>query len=128
MRIKILQKLETMFDRADSRAATTRELYKRYADRSHREIADLFGKDFAEQLAALDPQAGDGWQGPIPSAYGYHLVRLSGRTPSRDPLLAEVADAVRRDYLQQRRRDANETFYRRLRERYDVKFSEPPAE
>ena len=59
------------------------------------------------------------------TAYGWHLVRINGRTPSRDPLLAEVADAVRRDFLQQRRRNANETFYRQLRERYDVQFIEP---
>ena len=39
--------------------------------------------------------------------------------------MAEVADAVRRDYLQQRRREANETFYQRLRERYDISLLAP---
>jgi peptidyl-prolyl cis-trans isomerase C len=99
-------------------------LQKSYADRSAREIGDLFGAGFAESLAELDTSDPDGWQGPIESAYGWHLVRVIGHAPARDPLMAEVADAVRRDFLQARRRDANETFYRELRSRYDIQFAE----
>lgn len=99
-------------------------LQKSYADRSAREIGDLFGTAFARSLAALDASVPDRWQGPIESAYGWHLIRLTGRAPSRDPLMAEVADAVRRDFLQARRRDANESFYRSLRQRYEIRFAE----
>lgn len=98
-------------------------LQKSYADRSAREIADLFGREFANRLAALEVD--EGWQGPIPSAYGWHLIRLNNRTASRDPLMAEVMDAVRRDFLQRRRRDANETFYRQLRDRYEIAIMDP---
>lgn len=100
-------------------------LQKSYADRSAREIGDLFGTNYATSLAGLDASQPDDWQGPIESAYGWHLVRITARTPARDPLMAEVGDAVRRDFLQARRRDANETFYRSLRDRYDIRFAEP---
>jgi parvulin-like peptidyl-prolyl isomerase len=99
-------------------------LQKTYADRSVREIGDLFGAAFAEALQQLDAADTETWQGPIESAYGWHLIRLGGHTPGRDPLMAEVADAVQRDFLQMRRRDANEAFYRSLRERYDIRFED----
>jgi len=118
---------------ADARAALTDPtiagdpfiLQRSYAERSAREIADLFGTAFAQAITTLDADHPDQWQGPIPSAYGWHLVRLTARTPARDPLMAEVRDAVRRDYLQVRRRDANEQFYQRLRDRYDVHIETP---
>ena len=99
-------------------------LQRSYADRSGREIADLFGRAFTEALAVLRDDAPDAWQGPVPSAYGWHTVRLTGRTPARDPLFAEVADAVRRDLLQDRRRQANDAFFQALRERYDIRIEE----
>lgn len=100
-------------------------LQKAYAARSAREIGDLFGREFAEALAQLNPSAPASWQGPIRSAYGWHLVRLTERSPARDRPLEEVLEAVRRDYQHQRRLDANERFYEALRERYDVRFIEP---
>ncbi len=100
-------------------------LQKSYAERSAREVADLFGTAFAQALTTLDADRPNEWQGPVPSAYGWHLVRLTGRVPARDPLMAEVRDAVRRDYLQARRQDANEAFYESLRDRYDVHVEAP---
>ena len=99
-------------------------LQRTYADRSAREIADLFGRSFAEGLAALESGRRDAWQGPVPSAYGWHIIRLTGRTPARDPRFEEVRDAVHRDLLQTRRREANEVFYQALRERYDIEIEE----
>lgn len=103
-------------------------LQRSYAERSAREIGDLFGTAFAEALTALDADRPAAWQGPVPSAYGWHLVRLTARTPARDPLMAEVRDAVRRDYLQARRRDANEDFYRSLHARYEVRIERPAGD
>jgi parvulin-like peptidyl-prolyl isomerase len=95
-------------------------LQKSYAERSAREIGDLFGRAFAEALAALAKDQPEQWQGPIPSAYGWHLVRLTGYQDAREPLMTEVIDAVRRDYLQERRRRANDDFYETLRSRYQI--------
>ena len=95
-------------------------LQKSYAQRSAREIGDLFGRDFAAGLSELDRAQPDAWQGPIQSAYGWHLVRLIGAEESREPLLSEVLDAVQRDFLQERRRTANDDFYAGLKSRYEI--------
>ncbi len=102
-------------------------LQRSYAERSVKEIADLFGRDFATSLADLDTVDPNLWQGPVRSAYGWHLVRLGRRTASRNPLLSEVKDAVLRDFQQQRRREANEALYQQLRARYDIRLIEPSA-
>ncbi len=102
-------------------------LQKSYAERSAREIGDLFGREFTAALEALNDDQPDAWQGPIPSAYGWHLVRLSGLQPAREPLMREVADAVQRDFLQDRRRRANDEFYQGLKRRYEVVILESGA-
>lgn len=95
-------------------------LQKSYAERSAREIGDLFGRDFAQALAGLDRTRPEQWQGPIPSAYGWHLVRLTDAEESREPLVSEVMEAVQRDFLQARRRTANDAFYESLKSRYEI--------
>ena len=42
-----------------------------------RDVEIQFGQQFAGALAALEP--GEDWQGPIPSGFGWHLVRLRTR-------------------------------------------------
>lgn len=103
-------------------------LHRSYSNRSARELADLFGREFATSLAGLDTDSADHWQGPIRSAYGWHLIRLSERTAPRNPPLGEVADAVLRDFQQQRRQQANEAFYQQLRSRYDIQLIAPATE
>lgn len=102
-------------------------LQKSYAQRSAREIGDLFGRQFAEALAGFDRDQPERWQGPIPSAYGWHLVRLTSTEDSREPLLSEVMDAVQRDFLQERRRTANDDFYQNLKSRYEIVLPGPAA-
>lgn len=102
-------------------------LQRSYAERSAREIGDLFGREFAEALAGLDRDQPEQWQGPIRSAYGWHLVRLTGSEASREPLMSEVLEAVQRDFLQQRRRTANDAFYESLKSRYQITLPDPAA-
>jgi peptidyl-prolyl cis-trans isomerase C len=92
-------------------------LQKAYALRSSREIGDLFGADFADGLARLTPGS---WQGPIRSAYGWHVVLVEQRAPARLPSLEDVQKRVAADLSQERRRQANEEYYRSLRQRYEI--------
>jgi len=94
-------------------------LLREYAERTDQEITDLFGRQFAAALAALD--AGD-WHGPIPSAYGTHLVRVSSRTNSSVPTVGEVRDRVVADLAADRRRERNQSAFEALRERYEVRM------
>jgi len=45
---------------------------------SMREVSTVFGEGFARGLNELEP--GEEWQGPLPSGFGWHLVRLNART------------------------------------------------
>ena len=86
------------------------------------EIAKQFGERFAAELGKLVPGQ---WDGPIDSGYGIHLVRVSERTEGRMPELAEVRDAVRREWANARRLETNEKFYQELLKRYVVTIGRP---
>ncbi|MCE9612870.1 MAG: peptidyl-prolyl cis-trans isomerase [Lentisphaerae bacterium] len=88
------------------------------------EVARQFGQEFAVKLGGLQPGH---WQGPIESGFGMHLVCVSERTEGRRPALAEVRDAVRREWDDVQRRKANETFYQELLKHYTVTVEEPAA-
>ena len=93
-----------------------------YKSLPEREVINLFGRDFAAQLLSLAPGA---WQGPLMSGYGLHLVFVRERTESKTPALAEVRDAVSREWREARRRATNEEVYQQLRERYTVVVEGP---
>ena len=82
-----------------------------------REVARALGTQF---LQALHDIPLGSWQGPIVSGFGLHLVHLSHRTESTVPALAEVRDAVLREWSAAKRKQANEAFYDTLRSRYTV--------
>jgi len=86
------------------------------------EIGRVFGRGFAEALSAAPLGR---WSGPYASPYGQHLVYVSERLPAREPSLGEVRTAVAREWLAERERDANERFYRALRDRYTVEVAYP---
>jgi len=83
------------------------------------EVARVFGQDFAEAVAALPV---GGWQGPVQSSYGVHLVQIGAREPGRVPALNEVRAAVERDLLRARAEQSGEAFYQSLRQRYSVRI------
>jgi hypothetical protein len=81
------------------------------------EVAKLFGEKFAAKLGGLTPGQ---WQGPVESGYGVHLVLVSERVDGGLPALADVRDAVRREWSNAQRLQANEKFYQQLLKRYTV--------
>ena len=90
-----------------------------YADRSDQEIAGLFGRVFTEAVAGLPV---GGWNGPVESTYGAHLVRVNRRTAPRAPALAEVRDRVAADLREDRRRERSLAAYQELRDAYEVRL------
>lgn len=86
------------------------------------EVAKQFGEKFAVQLNELQPGQ---WQGPVESGYGVHLVFITERTTRRVPALEEIRDAVRREWANARRLEANEQFYQGLLKRYTVERPQP---
>ena len=95
-------------------------LQRDYAQRSAREIGDLFGRMFADALSVLAP--GEQWQGPLESAYGWHAVQLKAKTQVRIEAFDEVRARVVSDAQQDARKQANESYFSGLKARYDVLY------
>ena len=98
-------------------------LGRRFIDRNEDEIAASFGRPFAQELARqAGPEPSEQWIGPVPSAFGVHLVRVERHQPPRAPDLAEVHAKVARDLKQHHRDRANQAALRKLRDVYAVEL------
>lgn len=104
----------------------------RIEDLRESEIARLFGGIFTDGLQGLEPGH---WAGPVESGFGLHLVFIEAREAGRIPELAEVREAVLRELSSQRRREAVNSLFERLAEKYTIEIEpllepqpEPQAE
>jgi len=87
-----------------------------FSDASTEEVAREFGQQFAGTLVELDP----GWQGPVLSGYGLHLVFLEKRVEGRIPNWTEVRDRLVMDYNRTRSDRARDALYKGLLQKYEV--------
>jgi parvulin-like peptidyl-prolyl isomerase len=85
------------------------------------EVDAQFGGDFA---AAVEKLPLHEWQGPVPSSYGFHLVRVAGRVAGKEPSLATVRAAVLRDLQEARREETNRELLERLEREYRITADE----
>lgn len=86
-------------------------------------IGRAFGPDFAAGLDGLTPGE---WAGPIRSAFGLHIVRISEKRPGLVPVLDEVRDAVTREWTNDKRMEIEAARYRALRSNYEVRIEGEP--
>ena len=89
-----------------------------------REVARVFGPQF--EIALRDLPVG-GWQGPIESPFGVHLVQIAAREPASLPPLVEVREAVERELMRERAEAAAAAVYERLRANYRVRIEAEAA-
>jgi hypothetical protein len=87
------------------------------------ELERSFGPEFEQALRELPV---GGWQGPVRSTFGLHLVEISARTDPRDASLAEARPEVARDLMQARAEASQDALYENLRARYEIRV-EPEA-
>jgi hypothetical protein len=80
-------------------------------------VSSEFGSDFARKVFALQPGE---WHGPVESAYGLHLVRVSDVEPAKRREFAEVKEQVLDDWREQRQRQDSARYYATLLKKYDV--------
>jgi hypothetical protein len=90
---------------------------------SPNEVASVFGDGFARRIAGMEPGR---WQGPIASSFGQHFVYINERIPGGLPPLDAVRPAVRREWSNARRLEAEQKLYASLRERYEIVVEAPP--
>jgi peptidyl-prolyl cis-trans isomerase C len=95
-----------------------------YADVSLDDLSRDYGQGFAGAVATAAPGT---WQGPVKSAYGWHLVRVEARHPAAVAPFDQVRTEVRDAYLADRRHAANEAYLAKLRKRYRITIAGPAS-
>jgi hypothetical protein len=80
-------------------------------------IGQTFGDDFAEELSKAPLGQ---WSGPINSAFGLHLIRVTERVRGRVPALDEVRDAVAREWTNAKRAELERQRFADRLKRYVV--------
>ena len=82
------------------------------------EIERSLGESFGREVVELGPS--DDWVGPVFSAFGGHLLKVSESVDARLPDLSEIRELVEREYVVERRNEIKDLAYAKLREGYDV--------
>ena len=91
--------------------------HKNYVDKSSEHISSHFGKGFSDALFELGIGT---WEGPIKSAYGYHIVYVSNISEERVKNLEEIYDQVEWDAKQAAITELTETLIVDLKKKYKV--------
>jgi hypothetical protein len=86
------------------------------------DLTGMFGDSFAKGISVMEQGR---WQGPIASSFGQHFVYLDERIQGGLPPLDTVRDAVRREWSNARRLEAEQKLYASLRERYEIVVEAP---
>jgi hypothetical protein len=92
---------------------------------SLREIEQIFGPGFVDDLRAMEPGT---WNGPVESAYGVHLVKVLGREPGKIPQLADVRETVVREWTNAKRNQLEADRLADLLAKYDITIEMPLAD
>lgn len=88
------------------------------------ETTNTFGAAFTEALATA---ATDTWTGPVASAFGAHLVRVTAREPEHLPAFEDVRAELLREWATEQRDTEKRRFYEALRARYRIEVHAPDA-
>ena len=99
-------------------------LGRQHRARSEVQLAKLFGPEFAARAMQLEPGR---WVGPVPSAYGAHLVYVDEKMPSELSKLESVENQVSRRLAAEKRAAVLERELARMRDRYEVVVEKPEA-
>jgi hypothetical protein len=76
-------------------------------------------------FAAIGSLRGDGWQGPLRTSFGVHLVRLTGRQAPVAPKLDKIRDVVLRDYIETQTKGLVEVSYQNLLSEFQIILPSP---
>jgi hypothetical protein len=120
---QLLARLRRSGSKADiATLGDSRMLENEFKALPDREVVKQFGDKFA---AALGEMPVGQWQGPVESGFGVHLVLMTERPDGSMPAFEDVRAAVRREWINALRLEANKKFYRTLLQRYTVTIERP---
>lgn len=92
-------------------------LKRTFTNVTAKDVDRIFGPTFTAQLF-LSPDKT--WQGPLPSAYGLHLVYVDTVTPEFNPTFEQARDAITGGWQEETRRANNQTRLKETIEKYKV--------
>ncbi len=87
------------------------------------ELDRQMGMDFARSLEGLDTGL---WTGPVRSGFGWHLVYLTEKVPTRAPEFETIIKELKRDFEYENQRRINDQVYHELRRSYEIEFDLDP--
>jgi PPIC-type PPIASE domain len=87
-------------------------------------ISQIFGREFADALRNATPGQ---WTGPVKSAFGFHIVRVTEYKTGRIPTLDEVRDAVAREWANDKRKARQDARFNELLKRYQMSIESAPG-
>jgi parvulin-like peptidyl-prolyl isomerase len=93
-----------------------------FRNADQRAVANQFGAKFAARVFELEP---GGWQGPIESSQGVHLVRITERTAAQLRPFDEIRDQLVEMWQEQNQRESEERYFVGLLKKYRVVPDEP---
>jgi peptidyl-prolyl cis-trans isomerase C len=96
-----------------------------YKERSPDEIARALGKGFSDDLFSAGEM---GWQGPIASTFGLHLVYIEKRSASKMPEFENIREDVKNDFMHDRKKQVIDTAYNAAKSRYTILVEGLPYE
>ena len=100
-----------------------RFLYHRnYAEKTSSFLESQFGTAFTQALSKLQPDE-TAWHGPIPSTHGQHWVQLSHKQEAKVPLLMDIKNVVKMDYLNHLKNQHKQKQVKKLVENYKVQVN-----
>lgn len=92
-------------------------LEREHARADERDVASVFGPEFARKVFALE--AGR-WDGPVASSYGFHLVRVGERQAVQPLSFDDVRAQLLEEWHRAEQARAREKFLAGLLKKYDV--------
>lgn len=93
----------------------------RFSKRRENDVINSFGERFSKKLFKAPINS---WQGPFESAYGMHFVYIDSKVEAVLPELTQVRDNVSEAYKRKKVSEANEIFYKSLKNRYKIKVDD----
>lgn len=98
---------------------------REFRNQSLQDLTFLFGAQFSDALRVREIDTGI-WFGPIPSAYGEHLIRIDAITPERTQSYADVRPQLQALWRERQERESLRRYIDELRERFHIVAEEGP--
>ncbi len=89
-----------------------------YGESTPDQVANVFGKQFTEELFKLTPGK---WHGPVESGLGWHLIWVDSITPGRTPEFEEVdVSQIKSQWLSAQRAETKRELFAAIKARYEI--------